>query len=275
MKTILLFMLKGILFWIVLIFLISTFMAILSALKGVRGYQFYYPNGKVKNRVYLKRRKELVGLEKKYYENGNLKSKIRWKKNEINKAYFYYENGNLKAIIPYKKGKIDGNILNFYENGNLKSVISYKNGLIENLLKSYDKNGEIDEKLEKVELFYPNGNIESRRYFIMNSKITYQDGVEEEYYENGKLKSKVILINGKVNGFMESYYENGKLKSRVPFEDDEPLGIAEDYYENGNLEAKYYIDGLHREYICCWCEDGKENEVVNTYNKIMREVRRK
>ena len=228
MKTILLFMLKGILFWIVLIFLISTFMAILSALKGVRGYQFYYPNGKVKNRVYLKRRKELVGLEKKYYENGNL-----------------------------------------------KSVISYKNGLIENLLKSYDKNGEIDEKLEKVELFYPNGNIESRRYFIMNSKITYQDGVEEEYYENGKLKSKVILINGKVNGFMESYYENGKLKSRVPFEDDEPLGIAEDYYENGNLESKYYIDGLHREYICCWCEDGKENKVVNTYNKIMREVRRK
>ncbi|MDC7956332.1 toxin-antitoxin system YwqK family antitoxin [Fusobacterium simiae] len=160
MKTILLFMLKGILFWIVLIFLISTFMAILSALKGVRGYQFYYPNGKVKNRVYLKRRKELVGLEKKYYENGNL-------------------------------------------------------------------------------------------------------------------KSRVILINGKVNGIMENYYENGKLESRIPFENDEPLGIAEDYYENGNLESKYYIDGLHREHICCWCEDGKENEVVNTYNKIMREVRRK
>lgn len=70
MKTILLFMLKGILFWIVLIFLISTFMAILSALKGVRGYQFYYPNGKVKNRVYLKRRKELVGSEKNIMKMG-------------------------------------------------------------------------------------------------------------------------------------------------------------------------------------------------------------
>ena len=48
MKTILALMLKGVVFWIVLIFLISTFMAILLALKGVRGYEFYYQMVKLK-----------------------------------------------------------------------------------------------------------------------------------------------------------------------------------------------------------------------------------
>lgn len=121
------------------------------------------------------------------------------------------------------------------------------------------------------ERFYESGKIKAKLHWHNN----VLEGVSEFYYENGNLKSRVILINGKVNGIMENYYENGKLESRIPFENDEPLGIAEDYYENGNLESKYYIDGLHREHICCWCEDGKENEVVNTYNKIMREVRRK
>lgn len=72
---------------------------------------------------------------------------------------------------------------------------------------------------------------------------------------------------------MESYYENGNLESRIPFEDDEPLGIAEAYHENGNLKSKYYIDRLHIEYICCWCEDGKENKMLNLYNEKIKEIK--
>lgn len=275
MKIVLIFILKGIMFWIILSFLIFILTAILLAVGGTKVYGFNYPNGQIKYRGYLKRCRDLVGLEKKYHENGNIKSKIRWKKNEMKSALFYYENGNLKTSIAYKNGKIDVGILNFYENGNLKSKMLYKNGVPEKFFKIYDKNKEVEEKVEKVELFYPNGNIESRSYFIVNKNVetVYQDGPDEKYYENGNLKSRVVFINGKVNGLMESYYENGNLESRIPFEDDEPLGIAEAYHENGNLKSKYYIDRLHMEYICCWCEDGKENKMLNLYNEKIKEIK--
>lgn len=228
MKIVLIFILKGIMFWIILSFLIFILTAILLAVGGTKVYGFNYPNGQIKYRGYLKRCRDLVGLEKKYHENGNLKSKML-----------------------------------------------YKNGVPEKFFKIYDKNKEVEEKVEKVELFYPNGNIESRSYFIVNKNVetVYQDGPDEKYYENGNLKSRVVFINGKVNGLMESYYENGNLESRIPFEDDEPLGIAEAYHENGNLKSKYYIDRLHMEYICCWCEDGKENKMLNLYNEKIKEIK--
>ena len=157
MKIVLIFIIKGIIFWIILSFLIFILTAILLAVGGTKVYRFNYPNGQIKYRGYLKRCRDLVGLEKKYHENGNIKSKIRWKKNEMKSALFYYENGN--------------------------------------------------------------------------------------------------------------------LESRIPFEDDEPLGIAEAYHENGNLKSKYYIDRLHMEYICCWCEDGKENKMLNLYNEKIKEIK--
>ena len=133
MKIVLIFILKGIMFWIILSFLIFILTAILLAVGGTKVYGFNYPNGQIKYRGYLKRCRDLVGLEKKYHENGNIKSKIRWKKNEMKSALFFYENGNLKS--------------------------------------------------------------------------------------------------------------------------------------------KYYIDRLHIEYICCWCEDGKENKMLNLYNEKIKEIK--
>ena len=184
----------------------------------------------------------------------------------------YYSNGKVKSIIPYKNNLIDGIVKHYYENGNLKSELLYRNGIEENILKTYDENGEILEKLEKFEFFYPNGNIETRYYFIVNKKLgtAYQNGPDEQYYENGNLKSRSIYKNGEIEGYTEHFYENGNLESRIPLS-----GIAEFYYENGNLQSKYYVDETHMENIGFWNEDGKEDELMNTYNKIMREVYKK
>ena len=76
------------------------------------------------------------------YENGNLKAKIKWRKNILNGiSYFFYENGNLESIISYKKGIINGLATYFYDNRKLKSKILFKNGIEEKILESYDKDG--------------------------------------------------------------------------------------------------------------------------------------
>ena len=142
MKTILTLMLKGVIFGGILILLILAFIMIRIALKGIRLYEFYYPSSKVSSRAYLNRHKEFDGLEKKFYENGNLKAKIKWRKNILNGiSYFYYEDGNLESIISYKKGIINGLATYFYDNRKLKSKILFKNGIEEKILESYDKDG--------------------------------------------------------------------------------------------------------------------------------------
>ena len=142
MKTILALMLKGVIFWGILILLILAFIMIRIALKGIRLYEFYYPSGKVSSRAYLNRYKAFDGLEKKFYENGNLKAKIKWRKNILNGiSYFYYEDGNLESIIPYKNGIINGIVTHFYDNRKLKYKSLFKNGIEEKILEFYDKDG--------------------------------------------------------------------------------------------------------------------------------------
>lgn len=102
----------------------------------------YYPSGKVSCRAYLNRYGEFEGLEKKFYENGNLKAKIKWRKNILNGiSYFYYEDGNLESIIPYKNGIINGVVTHFYDNRKLKYKSLFKNGIEEKILEFYDKDG--------------------------------------------------------------------------------------------------------------------------------------
>ncbi|WP_339331571.1 hypothetical protein HUW70_10715 [Fusobacterium animalis] len=66
MKTILALMLKGVIFWGILILLILAFIMIRIALKGIRLYEFYYPSGKVSSRAYLNRYGEFEGLKKSF-----------------------------------------------------------------------------------------------------------------------------------------------------------------------------------------------------------------
>ena len=49
-------------------------------------------------------------------------------KNGIQKEY--YESGELREEMPYKKGKLNGNRKTYYPNGQLLMEVTYKNGSI-------------------------------------------------------------------------------------------------------------------------------------------------
>ena len=78
MKTILALMLKGVIFWGILILLILAFIMIRIALKGIRLYEFYYPSGKVRTEENYKN-DERDGVAKAYDENGKLVQQATFK----------------------------------------------------------------------------------------------------------------------------------------------------------------------------------------------------
>ena len=58
---------------------------------------------------------------------------------------------------------------------------------------------------------------------IKKEKIN--DGLVEEFYDNGQLKRRGNRKNGKENGFWETFYEYGQLSQRGSFKNEEQEGL--------------------------------------------------
>jgi antitoxin component YwqK of YwqJK toxin-antitoxin module len=88
-----------------------------------------------------------------------------------------------------------------------------------------------------------------RSYIEVREGITYYKGTPFtgeifEKDENGKLKYKINIKDGKRDGLSEVYYENGQLLVKENFKDGNKNGLYESYYKNGQSKYKLnYKDG--------------------------------
>jgi hypothetical protein len=95
----------------------------------------------------LKGTKLRHGVQKRFYPDGCLYSKIPFTRNVRNGvAYTYYKAyGDKKPVVwkeqPYVKGKLDGVCKRYHKDGKLQAEYSYKNGLREIGLIEYSKTG--------------------------------------------------------------------------------------------------------------------------------------
>ena len=101
-------------------------------------------------------------------------------------------------------------------------------------------------------------------YYVKYAKVPFT-GISEEFWENGKLKSKTNYKSGHLR-FCELFYptwssqtnyknnechgldyhfdEDGRLVSKSNYKNGEPEGLWENFYENGQLaERRNYKDG--------------------------------
>lgn len=88
------------------------------------------------------------------------------------------------------------------------------------------------------EYYYNNGQleIESETPF-KNGK---ENGIEKEYYKNGRLKRETPYTDGKLNGVVKEYYETGELLREAPYKNGEHDGVAKIYDKNGQLREKHF-----------------------------------
>ena len=157
------------------------------------------------------------GIEKRYYENGNIISEINFEngKEKINGIYKTYNNN----------GKIEseGNFINgtgiekwYFEDGvTVSIIIPRKNGFDNGVMQEY----------------YESGKIKKETNYI-NDK---EEGKSKEYFENGVLNIESDYINGKKQGVRKIYYKNGKIKYETPYVDGNILGTEKIYNEMGVL----------------------------------------
>jgi antitoxin component YwqK of YwqJK toxin-antitoxin module len=169
-----------------------------------------------------------------YYDNGNV-----WVKGQKNSKgereglwEIFYEDGNIFSRAPYKDGKIDGIDEWFYTNGNIHFRTPFKDGNMDGIQEEFNEQGNI----VKTTLWKEGELIETTEPELTPYIMYHNNG---NVWIKGQRNSK-----GQEEGIWEEFYENGNIECRIPYKEDKRDGIMEWFDEQGNITlTRLWKDG--------------------------------
>jgi len=167
-----------------------------------------------------------VGEMKRYYETGEIKAILKYRKNsETVKTQFFYDTGEVAAEGLYIGNKKDS-IWHYYSyyTGALTSAEMYSNGVKQGMEKKFYPNGKVSEEVEW--------------------KDDIKNGIWNQYFEDGTPKLKASFLYNTVNGPYTFYWPNGTLYIKGTFVDNKREGKWYFYTDEGKLKSEIsYING--------------------------------
>lgn len=177
----------------------------------------YSEDGKLSREIIYEKGKAI--FQREYFENGNLFQETpsfydrfglceEGSGNGVEKVY--YENGQLRSIVYYKDRRKEGEQKIYGSNGNLYKIIHYKKGIREGVFERYNSFGGL-----RVSFLFEN----SKKNGVATSYRRYDWDMFET--ENGYKVSEVPYKNGKIDGLVKTYYSDGSIKAEILFENGE------------------------------------------------------
>lgn len=122
----------------------------------------------------------------------------------------YYKNGQLKEQCNYIFGRRDGELIYYYENGQQMSSMRYETGRVVDTTRTWYDNGQP----KSIEIYTPGKNqVDEYDIWFKNGQKQYEVRLNSQqvWHENGKLKVKMKLLDGKPNGKIKYRDEAGKV----------------------------------------------------------------
>jgi hypothetical protein len=114
--------------------------------------------------------------------------------------------------------------------------------------------------------YYPNKKLKLK---IEIDTDSIQNGTYEEFYENGKLKSKTNYVNGQISDSLFNFYENGKTKEKGIVENNLQSGWWNYYNSNGGLKEKsewiIVSDSLYKNQSIYYDQSGEIKQKNSSY----------
>ena len=245
-----------------------------SHLKKTGTWNYYYPNGRLKQSIQFKNDVEFDLLET-YDRKGNplesgdleqgngtvvyrdnLERPIRelsFYRGKLDGAIKEYSSKGLTSVMHYEKGKKEGNYAIYADNGKLRESGQFKDDHLIGLRKLYDHKGII-----RLELLYDREGI--------------MQGIGRRYYDNGNLAEEVDYKAKLPSGTYRSFYRDGQLLEEGEYEKGLEHGVWWDYYPNGkNHTMTTYQHGSKHGSYQAFYENGRKQAEGSWLNDIDRE----
>jgi hypothetical protein len=96
----------------------------------------------------------------------------------------------------------------------------------------------------------------SRQWYENTGESSALQGLVQEWYENGQLKSETNYYNGEREGPSRYWYESGALQAESGFTDGRLQGLSRYWFENGQLAMLATFENGNRVECQAWTEDG-------------------
>ncbi len=203
----------------------------------MRNLPDFKPNDKVEEGNYKSNRK--IGMWKKYYPNGNVKSEIEFKNGKASGDFTtYYENGQVEEQGSWKGRAYTGSFKRWHANGELAQEKNFnENGKTDGTVRYYHSNGQLELEFGtkngvesgKATRYYPNGDIKE--------EIEYgEEGVVAERVEKPRVNPPVVLEEDRGEG--DGVAGDGQI-----FDPKDDKGITDGYHKTYNENKDILMDG--------------------------------
>ena len=181
-------------------------------------------------------------IREEKHENGALGTQVR---------HLYFRGGVYGGYKTFKENEVHGPFRLYYDDGKIRTQGSVGKCGSEASLDLFNREGVLESKHVDLcdgsglsEEYYSNGKVKQREEFIPTDNCMYSiigawlfgsderhygrlsqgnacapHGASEEFFPNGRLKSRVVYEGGILNGPSETYYENGELRTKGFFRD--------------------------------------------------------
>ena len=146
------------------------------------------------------------GIEKVYYNSGELAFKVTNVEGKRNGAMDWYDReGNHLEVIHFQHGKRHGINKIFYADGTLRIEVNYIN----------------DHKEGMEEYYFSTGKLASEVKFVTGKK----EGLQKEYHVDGTLNNDVLYKRGYKEGEKRWYDKKGKVIRTETYKMDRPVNL--------------------------------------------------
>lgn len=183
-----------------------------------------------------------VKVKKSYWDNGNLKSELRYENGMLNgRSVWYLVNGKKQIEVTYRNDTMNGLLRRWHENGNLMEEIWYKGGVQDSVYKEYSLKG-----ILIAEGTYVNGELE---------------GEFHRWYENGQVFQEGWFSEGMMDGSWMVFYDDGQLAAKADF--DKGTGVQTSYEHSGyRCLVTHYVDNVKHGREVYYNPDGRVTRVA-------------
>ena len=193
-----------------------------------------------------------VQVKKEYWDNGNLKSELRYVNDKLNGvSSWYLANGKVQLEVTYKDDTMNGPLRRWYDNGNLMEESWYKDGVQDSVFHAYSLKGILVE-----EGYYVDGKL---------------NGDYKRWYENGQVFQDGRYVDGMMDGPWIMFYGDGNLAANADF--DMGTGVQTSYEHSGyKCLVTNYVDNEKHGRETYYNPDGKVTRVaVYEYGEWIRD----